>query len=627
MKKQLAILSAFTILSSPWAMANDDEIIIRPLPPIQSEQNLRSSDNSSASEQRSVIRTYQYIKHVDLRDISKYDKEMEEKLPDSADRLPGTSRKILQAISENPSRFAGADVIYYENGAKGPSGKSSFVSERARNEFVISKRYPETQTNTIFSADYISAVEVAPSVIEAKLLLFIHSNSQGYYFRKLTVKVDWKKNKTHGLEDVVSVLSLDQDIALTDTDFQMKGSISDQKIILEDQASGIIKVFPVTVGAIDARTESVESMTFWVPERQRQSAKTEELKAEFQDFSNSALVKRDFWTTGFNTAERLYPSYYKGRPFIALVDLNYVESEPNFSAGYREIGLHYQITEPGLERGMKSHGCVRVRDKDLYQLDAILNHGPKNTIASSFKKTLPNYEDIDHPHTHLKTYSKVAYTNFQSEVQGESIACKYRNADSIQSRKVRWNTSGKFFHTIIDEDCLTKVFKTNNPYTEVKDFWNNVPGAHVEVHMVDVEHSPVTNARKKLLEYNYHPETIDAMDHKQRLKTLFDIKSGVISVNTSAPNDNFSSNDFNQPVVIQPTVSTWPSYGITGNTIGNSRYQTARGKKERGLKLNSNEERNYWVHLYYKNCIRDPNNPISNKSCGLIHQNIQRYLR
>jgi len=359
MKKQLVILSALTVFGSPWALAQNTEIITTRLPQIQNANNqevkidisgfesdtlsnsLQTAIESALDEATSaVIRTYQHINHVDLRDVSKYDNEIAKKLPDDADRLPGTSRKILEAISDNPSRFAGAQVSYHEDGARGPYGKSEFNAERGRNEFVIQKRYPETQTNTIFSADYISATEIAPSLIEAKLLLFIHSDSIGYYFRKITVRVDWKKNRTHRLDEVVSIASVDQEVLLADTDFKMKGSLSAQKIILEDQNFGIIKVFPVTVGAIDARSNSVESMTFWVPSKHRNAAQTSDLKQEFQDFSNAALIKRSYWSTDFNSAERLYPSYYSGRPFIALIDMNFVSSEPNFSAGYREIGLH-----------------------------------------------------------------------------------------------------------------------------------------------------------------------------------------------------------------------------------------------------------------------------------------------
>jgi len=656
MKKQLVILSALTVLSSPLALANQSEISTTSLPSASDQELIidisgteidtpstavKTSIESAIEEANSnFIRTYQYIEHVDLRDVldekhryefwdrkkkirnpyydpSKaygFDKELAKLLPDDSDRLPGTSRKILDAISKNPFRFAGADVRYYEDGARGPGGSSTFIQERGRNEFVINKRYPETQTNTIFSADYISAVEVAPSVIEAKLLLFIHSDNIGHYFRKLTVRVDWKKNKTHSLEDVVSVLKVDDEILLKDTDFKMKGSLSAQKIILEDQNSGIVKVFPVTVGAIDARTNSVESMTFWVPEKQRRAGKTEALQREFQDFSNAALVKRSHWSTGFNTSERLYPSYYSGRPFIALIDMNYVSSETNFGAGYREIGLHYQITEPNLERGFKSHGCVRVIDKDLYQLDAIVNHGPKNTIASIFKKRLPEYEDINHPHTYKSTYSKVGYTDYRSEIQSGSVACKYKGNDSYQYRSVRWNSKdeNEKYHTIIDSDCLTKVYKTDNTANEVRNFWAQVPGSYVDSHIVYTEHSPVSIAREALISQNYYMANIEAMDHKTRLKTVYDLKQGSIVGFGNAFNTGI---DYNTPL--------WPNHGII-NRINSNQYYRIRSKIQSRTTITRREAKNYYAYLYVNYCS-SPINLKAHSNCGEFELNALKY--
>jgi hypothetical protein len=633
MKKKLIILSALTVFGSPWASAQNSEIITTTLPAASSSGNqptifdisgsgsagssinIQSAVERAVEEANSVIRTYQHIQHVDLRDVDKYDHELEKLLPNSADRLPGTSRKILSAIESDPYRFAGTDVIYYENGARGPGGSSTFIAERGRNEFVISKRYPKTQTNTIFSADYISAVETAPSVIEAKILLFVHSDSVGYYFRKLTVKVDWKKNKTHRLEDVVSVVKVDQEILLSDTDFKMKGSLSAQKIILEDQNSGIIKVFPVTVGAIDARSGSVESMTFWVPERQRRSAKTEALKEEFQDFSNAALVKRDYWSTDFNTAERLYPSYYSGRPFIALIDMNFVTTEPNFSAGYREIGLHYQITEPNLERGFKSHGCVRVIDKDLYQLDAILNHGPKNKIASVFKKRLPEYEDVNHPHTYKSTYSKVAYTNYLSEIQGEYIACKYKGNGSYLSRSVRWNSADKLYHTVIDGDCLTKVNQTDNPADEVRAFWGEIPGTVVDPLTVYTEHSPISLTKEKLISYNYNSWNIDSMDHKERLKVVYEIKQGNIQIN-----GNFSGlSGFNDSFAATPR---WPSLG--GSVIRDREFRRLRQRVLNRQPITKSEARDYYKRSYQDYCS-NPSNGRPDQNCAYYESQYYKY--
>ena len=608
MKNKLLLLGALAVFNSPLALASDDiEIDLSPVKPTSAviEAIAPATENvieelSSEASQTAAIRIFKHIQHVDLRDVIKYDHEIAKDLPDSADRLPGTSKKILEAIKENPGRFSeDASTLYHDKGAEGPSGDKAFVEKRKRTEFVIRKRFEHTYKNTIFSADYESAKEVAPSVYEAKLLLFIHSRNKKHHFKRITVKVDWTKNKTGSLEDVVQVLSYDQEIALSETNFNMKGSLADQKIILEDTNYDITKVFPVTVGAIDARDGLVESMNFWVPKRNRNIGKTPELKKEFQDFSNAALVKRSKWTTGnswANAAERIHPHDYRGRPFLGLVDLNFVNldaEKPNFAAGYREVGLHYQITRSKLERGFRSHGCVRVRDKDLYQVDAIVNHGPKDMVASVFKKELPEYAGLNHPHSYEDIAAMVKYTDFKSKANSEDILC--RITPEKKTRLVRWNSADKVYHTVVGNDCLTSTAKnTGLLTTDVIDFFHG-GGTRISKFLVNQEHPPVKKSIETLLGYGYDLQKVESMDQIERFETIEKLKSGKIQPLIAR------SQQVQNDLAAQPVrqVFKWPKLDIS-RFVSKNNPKKIMGNNNRYNKLLRKERKNTITPLEQK---------------------------
>ena len=648
MKKQIIILTALALFTSPWALAQSSEITVTTLPPVQQTSSVVDIDISGVASNTAqsaiqlavnkvvaeahIIRTYQFIQHVDLRDITKYDKQLEKQLPDSADRLPGTSKKILDAVLVNTERFIGdPNIKYYEGGARGPSEKSSSLSiaERKKNPFVIGKRYPHTYTDTLFSVDYISAKETSPSVIEADLLLFAHSKQKGPFFKKITVVVDWNKNRTQRIEDVVRVTHSSSDILLSDTDFSLKGSIADQKIILEDKNYGLTKVFPVTVGAIDARDNVVASMNFHVPESNRRAAKNAglnpKLQEEFQDFSNAALVNRRVWDTGSswaNTSERLKPYDFRGRPFIGLVDLNYVNLNAEnikYSSGYREIGLHYQITSDRLERGYRSHGCVRVRDKDLYQLDTIVNQGSKDMIKAVFKQDLPNYEGLNHPHTYNKSVAMVKYTDknaaaYRSKQKSESILCKL---NPKKSRNVRWNNADiKDYHTVIGNDCLTSTEReTGITSADIKAFWNG-RGSRIRPFLVNQEHGPVQRAKETLLSYNYQSAVINEMSQKQRLETIAGIQDGSIgSYGLNGLNDNTLNNNFN----LEP-VTRWPRLGLGNNLIGASESNRIGRAIQNRQNVRRRDRRRYYERAYIQYCV-EPTSPTQyEKYCSTFQR-------
>lgn len=363
-------------------------------------------------------------------------------LEDVAERL-GQSLELNTALytgvadtATNTITPANNYVRYYAEGAQGPKATGPNAGSVRKNSsgnsyYAINEDPAHTRMNTIFSAEIEDIVEeVENQVFNLQVILFIHDEasavadgSYGFYFRRMKVRVDLADTdvSTQG----VQILKHVQDIPLVDTHFRVLGDVLDRKVILEDSINSIIKIFPIGVGGFDIQTAqgmdgSVSSTTF--------------------EFPNAKMRSTQDYTAGSNTRSRTSPSYYKGRPFLAL-----------FAGGttYRSIGLHYQIDDSGLTRGFVSHGCVRVRDKDLYQLDAILNDGPHQALDTHIVYDLKGYEHLDHPmpkknHEYsLKIFSALTTANRISHKECGST-----------THNVQWVGGG--YHTVADSDCLSK---------------------------------------------------------------------------------------------------------------------------------------------------------------------------
>lgn len=426
----------------------------------------------------SYANRFDYLKHVDIRDIAKYDNRDV--------HFRGTSNKIMEAFEGFPGLFVGeiaddliipnmaTQVRYYREGAIGPDGHYS-KNDSGADVFVSTNKNEHTRKNVILSVDYEKVVDVTgeDKVFDADLLLFVHDDFYGYYFRRLQVRVDWFKNAQGSILDVVQVTKFHQDIHLNETRFNVKASILDRKMILEDPYNMITKVFPLTVGALDIRTEvgmdgQVHSMTFLVPNRLRNSNNR---YSEYEPFENAELKKASSWHAINNTRARNFPAYFRGRPFIAIIDKNLGDN----AGGYREIGFHYQINRDRLIRGFESHGCVRMADKDLYQLDAILNEGPHETIPTKVVYDLPQYKTLDNPMPKVNSnYNVVAYSKMDPSTK--VVRCKSGSTYSVRHY-------GGGYHTVSDGDCLTLVQRRNQSATSVVNYMlgfnNEFPSAHV----------------------------------------------------------------------------------------------------------------------------------------------------
>jgi hypothetical protein len=53
------------------------------------------------------------------------------------------------------------------------------------------------------------------------------------------------------------------------------------------------------------------------------------------------------------------------------------------NANYSTVGIHIQQNWPTFIRGFDSHGCIRLREKDLMEVFNIMSFGPQNSLALS----------------------------------------------------------------------------------------------------------------------------------------------------------------------------------------------------------------------------------------------------
>lgn len=364
--------------------------------------------------------------------------------------------RLGQSLESNTALYTGAVdsstktiiptdnyVRYYKEGAQGPTAGVIEADSGGTKHYHVTQDPTHTRMNTIFSAELEDIVEeVSGQVFALKMILFTHDNlspigenSFGYYFRRVQVRVDLsdENNSTYG----VQILKHIEDIPLADTRFKIVGDVLDRKVILEESNHGIYKVFPIGVGGFDIQTGqgmsgSVENTTF--------------------SFPNAKMKSTRDYETYSNTRSRISPTYFKARPFLAL----YAEG-----TRYRGIGLHYQIDDSGLTRGFVSHGCVRVRDKDLYQLDAILNDGPVPEIEANIVYDLQGYKHLEHPmpkrnHEYsLKVFSQLTTANQIGDSSWEHLyPAGQRQKCGTNVHDVQFVGGG--WHTVADSDCLSK---------------------------------------------------------------------------------------------------------------------------------------------------------------------------
>jgi hypothetical protein len=180
------------------------------------------------------------------------------------------------------------------------------------------------------------------------------------YFRKFEVRVS----------DQVNSVTLMGEIALAQTRFSVQVGLIPRTLVLSDSVNGITKLLPLGVGGVDSIT---------VPGKVRLL---------------TPLIKNGAAQKKYVIAKRSNPPYYKGKPFIRISD---ERARPT------AIGFHIE-QNPVFVRGFDSHGCMRLRDKDLRELYQIVSKGPEEQLSVNIDFFVP--EKNLHPYPEFTEYFK-----------------------------------------------------------------------------------------------------------------------------------------------------------------------------------------------------------------------------
>jgi hypothetical protein len=197
------------------------------------------------------------------------------------------------------------------------------------------------------------------------ILALISFDKKNLFFRRLEVLANTAIESVRALEE----------IPLAQTQFSIEVGLIPRTMVLTDSRFGIKKIYPLGVGGIDAVT------------------KPGKIRIVTPLFKDAGLQKR------FVIAKRTEPSYYQGKPFLRITSKGGL---------WTAIGFHIQQNKIFV-RGFDSHGCMRLRNKDLRELFQIVTKGSLEEMPLQVGFSVS--EKNDHPYPQFTEYYK-AIKNF-----------------------------------------------------------------------------------------------------------------------------------------------------------------------------------------------------------------------
>jgi hypothetical protein len=204
--------------------------------------------------------------------------------------------------------------------------------------------------------------------VTAKAIALTQSPHDGLVFRKYEISV--------ASDSVQSVKQTDV-IPVSKTHFQLKVGLVQRKLVLEEPEYQIKKIYPIGVGGFD---EGVS------PESKGQVRLTTPI------FESAKLEQRHA------IEARTEPAYYKGLPFLPITNRN----------GRRTTIAFHILMEDPMRRGFESHGCMRLRKKDLMELYLLLMNEANDNMPVQVLYTLPDASDSPYP------LNEIGYMRFKN---------------------------------------------------------------------------------------------------------------------------------------------------------------------------------------------------------------------
>lgn len=246
-------------------------------------------------------------------------------------------RPMLRQMERSPEYFFPDGVAFLRSGARKDAA---------------------TRKNAVFGLEfYDTPVRYQGGTSDFFVVATYHADDEGLRSRKLQIRASGKSH------DVVGVKVI-EDVAVSEQEYQVDVSLVDRKAILTEKHSGARKVYPIDVGSFD---EGVTSLS---------RGSTVMLTPLFK----GARIER-----ASAVESRSEPDYFRGMPFLRV---------QRHDGAWTPIGFHIQQGSR-LARGFESHGCLRLREKDLYELYALLmSQGPSRMEINIYNDL---NDPLDHP--------------------------------------------------------------------------------------------------------------------------------------------------------------------------------------------------------------------------------------
>jgi hypothetical protein len=190
----------------------------------------------------------------------------------------------------------------------------------------------------------------------------------------------------------ISDIEIGSEKSLSEVAFQINISLVERKVTIMDGDGQIIKIYPVDVGGYDpAVVPSIEG-------------KRHQLM--------TPIFEQPYLDRKFAQFARTNPDYFGGRPFIRV---------SHAAEEWSAIGLHKQMNGK-LTRGFQSHGCIRVREKDLYELYYLVKLGLNDKIP--MEMALYSGIVFDHPMPGNEADHYYAVSPYQKDGDGLTLMRK-----------------------------------------------------------------------------------------------------------------------------------------------------------------------------------------------------------
>ena len=192
--------------------------------------------------------------------------------------------------------------------------------------------------NQVYGIEITRCPTVLRKSVEFHLQMFYHRWGQ---LRRQLFVATLDRDTSH-----VSRILMYKNHEWADRNLRLELSLLERKAIVMDNRGRTFKIYPVAVGGLDEAVTS-EELSITTP------------------FYTEAYLNE-----AVSQAVRWDPPYYKGMPFLRI---------SHSTLDWTPIGFHIR-QNPRLKRGFESHGCIRMREKDLYELYWLLKSSPDGTM-------------------------------------------------------------------------------------------------------------------------------------------------------------------------------------------------------------------------------------------------------